>query len=79
MMAYCGHIIEHSPVLGDRAARQYHAAYDKHVARMKKVEGERLDSLFWPSPKGMDTKHFEEEHDGDSDDCCSFPYWGNCG
>jgi hypothetical protein len=50
VMTYCGNIVEHSPVLGPRALRQYHNAYDKQAAQMKHLE-KFVDHEFWPIPQ----------------------------
>mmetsp|Transcript_29816 Transcript_29816/g.53947 ORF Transcript_29816/g.53947 Transcript_29816/m.53947 type:complete len:82 (+) Transcript_29816:1057-1302(+) len=81
MMAYCGHIIENSPVLGERALRQYHNAYDKHLANMEQLDGKHVDHLFWPNPEEGDEKRWQnlQHHDMDSEDCCYLPDHSNCG
>jgi len=79
MMAFCGNIIEHSPVLGMMALFQYHVGCNKHYARMRRLN-ELVDSEFWPPAKGEKQRiQSRQPHDGDSDDACYLPNHSSCG
>lgn len=72
MLAYCGHIIEHSPVLGEQAHDHYKKAFDEHSKNMwerseteyaKSGEMENhIDPEFWPKPKKVQ-QQYREDHD----------------
>jgi hypothetical protein len=77
MMAFCGHIIEHSPVPGADAWKRYQSAFCAHHIHLRR-RNEEIDREFWPRPKAM-RKTFVEVNDGDSDDCIRFPPNIQCG
>lgn len=77
-MAYCGHVIKHSPVLGNLAQERYEAAYYQHVRSMeilhddsvrKKSEAaynQRLRKLQKELQRDRGSDH---EDDQDDEDC----------